>query len=119
VVDTAPPPAVSDLACKADSTSTGAVSCSWTAVSDGASGSGVDIYQVRYVVDGAITAANFDSFASIAVAPYPKASPAGSTQALQITGLSGGKSYAFAVKGVDHLANVAAISNLPAAVKLP
>jgi hypothetical protein len=117
LVDTTPPPAPTDLACTVTNHRAGEISCTWKSVSDGANGSGVEKYQVRYRTNSAISAANFDATDTTKPADQP-AVPAGSTQPWTLKGLKMPNTYAEAVKAVDYVGNVSALSNLPAGQKV-
>ncbi|MFZ5786912.1 MAG: hypothetical protein ACOY3Y_10765, partial [Acidobacteriota bacterium] len=117
LVDTTPPPAVTDLACTVTNHRAGEITCTWKSVDDGATGSGVEKYQVRYRTNSAVSAANFDATDTTKPADQP-AVPAGSTQTYKLTGLKMPNTYAEAVKAVDYLGNVSTVSNFPAGQKV-
>jgi len=122
-VDVTAPPAVpaksvavpGGLECWVSHNRKGEITCTFASVDDGANGSGVEKYLVRYRKNSLIDATNFDSADTLMVQPDPPAVPAGSVQTV-VSKLTMGDTFDFAVKGIDLLGNVSAISeDVPAA----
>jgi hypothetical protein len=117
VVDVTNPPAVTDLACSVTHNRKGEITCTWKSVDDGASGSGVEKYEIKYHKNAAISATTFGTATTATKSPVA-ANAAGVSQSLVEAGLTMPDSFAFAVKAYDVLGNVSTISNLPTAQKV-
>jgi len=124
-VDITPPPAVpaksstvpGGLECKVTHNRKGEVTCTFTTLSDGANGSGVEKYLVHYRKNSTIDAANFDDAETLAIQPDPLAVQTG-TQTVKVDKLTMGDTFDFAVKAVDRLGNVGAVSEDVPGVKV-
>ncbi|WP_135556907.1 alpha/beta fold hydrolase [Paenibacillus cymbidii] len=82
---------------------------SWTAPGDDGGSGTAAAYDVRFSTS-AITAANWDSAAEAFGEPAPLA--AGSGQTMTVGGLQPGTTYYFALKTIDEVGNVSALSNV-------
>ncbi|MDO8498665.1 MAG: fibronectin type III domain-containing protein [bacterium] len=107
VGDTTSPAAVTDLATAAGSDPRTMVSLSWSAPADNV---GVTSYDIRYNT-ATITEANWASATQANGEPTPSAP--GTLQSFTVTGLTSNKTYYFAIKSSDAVANISAISNVP------
>jgi outer membrane protein assembly factor BamB len=109
--DNIPPAAVSDLAA-VPGASPGSAYLTWTAPgNDGALGT-PSHYLIRY---STAPAQDWAAFASLAGGTRAVDGPAGITESEEVGGLLGGVTYYFAVKAVDPVGNVAALSNVASA----
>lgn len=81
----------------------------WTAPGDDGLAGTADHYEVR-VSTSPISSGNWDSAWLIGGAPAPL--PSGARQNLVVRGLSRGTTYYFAIKAVDDIGNVSALSNV-------
>lgn len=115
IVDTLPPPAISDLSYTVTQNRKGEITLVWKSVDDGANGSGVEKYLIHYRSDSIIDDVNFDANDTEVIEPDQTAVPAGQTQTYKTSGLTMPHTYSFAIKGVDYLGNVSEVSNVPAA----
>lgn len=106
--DTTAPGAVSDLALS--SSSSNAMTVSWTASGDDASTGTATSYDLRYSAS-AITSGNFSSATPVTGEPVP--SPAGSLESMSVGGLSPSTTYFFAIKVSDEVPNESGLSNVP------
>jgi len=109
--DATAPATVTDL--DAIQAGSGYVKISWTAPGDDGSGGGAArSYDIRYTT-GTLDGTTFCSATRWGSPPTP-ASP-GTVQNVTITGLTNGSWYNFAIKTIDDVGNVAAISNIACA----
>ncbi|PYI56184.1 fibronectin type III domain-containing protein [Paenibacillus flagellatus] len=104
--DTIPPARVTDLAVTGSTGSS--VALSWTAKKDGPGSGAAAFYDIRYSTSP-ITDGNWASATQAQGEPSP--GPAGTVQSYQVTGLSPGVLYYFALRSVDAGGNVSALSN--------
>lgn len=114
VADTTPPAAVSNLSGAVRTQTT--ITLSWTAPGDDASTGVATQYDIRYSL-APIDAGNF--LAAVALPGAPTPAVAGTTQTLQVTGLTAGTGYYFAIKTADEAGNWSAISNVLSRSTLP
>ncbi len=106
--DTTAPSTVSNLALGGATASS--LDLSWTAPGDdGASGTATS-YDVRYST-ALINDGNFSSATAATGEPTP--SVAGTSEAMTVSGLSPSTTYYFALKTLDEVPNVSALSNVP------
>lgn len=105
--DIVPPSAISDL--KSTNISTNSVALSWTAPADTGPSINVSSYQVRYSTSP-ITSANWGSALIVANPPVPLAP--GSSQTMNVGGLTANTTYYFGVKSTDSVGNVSNLSNV-------
>ena len=111
-IDAIAPAKITDLHAETGSSS-GAADLSWTAPGDdGLTGDPASAYVIKYN-KSAITSANWS--ASTTVVDIPAPSPAGSAASLTVYGLKPGDTYYFAIKTLDEIPNVSAVSNSPSA----
>lgn len=117
LVDTAPPSAVTDLACFVDLTVSnhrkGILSCDWTSASDGATGSGVASYDVNCDKNAVLTVSGFDAAPIKKTGLLPTPTP---TQTTEVNGLNIPNGYSCAVQAVDVLGNKSPVSNITSLV---
>ena len=111
-VDLQAPSAITNLFAHAASTS--GISLSWTAPGDDGARGRATRYDVRYDVSPIIES----SFAGATPVTAPTPQLSGSDEAMSITGLNSGLHYYFAVKSIDEVDNVSAISNSAEAATL-
>jgi hypothetical protein len=107
VVDSKAPEAVTTLICVVANNREGQVSCTWNSVADPPGGSGVEAYDVRYSVDTALGASNWDT--ATAAGPIT-AFPAPLPHTFQLKNLKLGRSYYFGLKGIDFVKNATAVA---------
>jgi phosphodiesterase/alkaline phosphatase D-like protein len=106
-LDNTPPATISNLS--SSNITSSSLTLSWTAPgNDGASGLAA-AYDIRYGTSP-ITSANFYSSASVINVPTP--STAGASESLNISNLSAGTTYYFAIKTSDAALNSSGISNV-------
>ena len=104
--DTTPPATISDLAAESGDSF---ITLSWSAVGDDGLDGLADHYQIRSS-NALITEANWETADLLPNLPAP--APSGSAETYQVTGLSMGMDYYFAIKAYDENNNAAAISNI-------
>ncbi|MBU0982865.1 MAG: fibronectin type III domain-containing protein, partial [candidate division Zixibacteria bacterium] len=104
------PSALADLS--VDSPTLNSLTLHFTAPGDDGSVGTASEYDIRYST-GIITAANFAGATQVTGEPSPQA--AGSSEAIEITGLTENTTYYFAVKTADEVPNWSAISNVVSA----
>jgi hypothetical protein len=109
-VDFTPPAQVSDLAAVA--TSAGSATLSFTASGDDGNTGTATAYDLRYST-APITNQNWKDAVPVSGLPAPL--PAGSTQAITVSGLSPGTMYYFALKAMDEAALFSPLSNVATA----
>ena len=106
--DSTPPAAITDLA--AVDTGTTWIDLSWTAPGDDGMSGQADVYEVRALLNSAISSeAHWD--AAIPGGGVPSPGPAGTSETYRFDGLSPGKTYGIAVRATDLAGNVAPLSN--------
>ncbi|UCH15681.1 MAG: S8 family serine peptidase, partial [Bacteroidales bacterium] len=105
--DSIPPYAITDLT--VDEIGMTTVKLKWTATGESADSGRANYYDIRYY-GLLIDSANFNS--ATRVFPSPAPSMAGTTDSVNITGLSVDNDYYFAVKAVDLSGNQSPISNV-------
>jgi len=109
--DTTPPEAVTDL--DVSDATFDSVLLAWTAVADsGSVGAPADFYDIRYSTEG-ITEANWDSASEAHGEPDPAAP--GSSESFRITGLIPSTTFYFAMKVIDSVGLLSALSNIGSA----
>ncbi len=106
--DTTAPSAVSDLVLSGPSNN--AMTVSWTSPGDDNSTGTATSYDLRYSTS-AITSGNFSSATAVTGEPTP--SVAGSSESMNVSGLSPSTTYFFAIKTSDEVPNTSSISNVP------
>lgn len=106
--DTVPPVTIADL----DITGTTETSAmlTWTAPTDVDKGKSLGEYDIRYATT-AITEGTWDAATQVADEPTP--GTPGSQETHTVTGLSAATIYHIAIKTVDNIGNVSALSNVP------
>jgi hypothetical protein len=111
--DTTAPGAIADLASTAQGSTT--IDISWTApFEDGASGGAATTYDVRISTTAITDDATFAA-ASVAAGSIPSPSTPGTTDTMQITGLTASTTYFIAIKSSDEVPNASALSNVVSA----
>ncbi|HEX7878514.1 MAG TPA: hypothetical protein VF720_03845, partial [Candidatus Eisenbacteria bacterium] len=105
--DVTPPGSIGNLA--AGSWTTNSLWLTWTSTGDDGSTGVASSYDIR-VSSTPITAANFDAATPIANEPAPASS--GTSQNVQISGLTPGTDYWFAMRVADEVPNWSSISNV-------
>lgn len=105
--DSIPPSAISNLS----SVSAGynSVTLGWTAKGDDGDIGKASAYDIRYSTTS-INDLNWDY--AIKAAGEPKPQAAGSSETFKVAGLAAGSAYYFAIKSIDNVANVSALSNI-------
>ena len=99
-------------------TQEGSVNLSWTAPGDNASLGTVAAYLIRYSTVAISNETAWTSATPVSSGiPVPQV--AGSTEAMTVTGLTGGTAYYFAVRARDEVPNLGSLSNSPSAVATP
>lgn len=88
------------------------ITLTWTAPGDDGNSGQAALYDIRYSTSN-ITSLNFSSAAQATDEPVPQA--AGSAEAFDITGLTPGTNYYFAIKAADENGNWSPISNVVSA----
>jgi hypothetical protein len=106
--DVVAPDAIGDLTATTGSSS-GAVELTWTSPGDDEDKGTADSYVIKYN-KSPITTANWSSSTTVVDIPVPN--PAGSPESLTVYGLKPGDTYYFAIKTLDEVPNVSAISNI-------
>ncbi|MBI3449432.1 MAG: choice-of-anchor D domain-containing protein [Acidobacteria bacterium] len=112
--DTTPPGAIADLA--ATGATSGSIFLSFTATGDDGSSGTAASYDVRFATSP-IDASSFDAATRATGAPRP--GPAGSPQAMEVTGLLAGTTYYLALEAIDEFGNRGPVSNAASATTLP
>ena len=107
-VDDTPPSVITDLEIITTSVTSGRIRISWTAPGDDAAQGTAASYDIRYS-QSPITDANWDSANQFSSPPAPAVN--GTTQTCDVTGLSNGTRYYFAIKAIDDSNNTGLISN--------
>ncbi|MBI5497002.1 MAG: lamin tail domain-containing protein [Deltaproteobacteria bacterium] len=109
-LDTVAPAAVTDLA--ASATGVTRVTLSWTAPGDNNTTGTAAAYDLRFLAGVAcpITDANFGSATAVTTAPAPAAP--GTTESVDVTGLTADTDYCFALTTSDEVPNTSALSNV-------
>jgi subtilisin family serine protease len=87
-----------------------AVQLSWTAPGDDGSTGTASAYDIRYSTSP-ITDGNFASAPIVPCPPTPLAS--GTPQTVRVCGLASSTTYHFAMKAIDNVGNLSALSNVP------
>ncbi len=105
--DVTPPSDIINLA--ASTTGLSSVTLTWTAPGDDEAVGKAAIYDLRYSTS-TITASNFSSATQVSGLLAPTTS--GSAETFEVTGLSTGVTYYFAMKAKDDLYNVSGLSNV-------
>lgn len=105
--DTTPPEDVTNLSVSDVSTTT--VTLNWTAPGDDGNTGTASQYDIR-MSTSLITDANWGS--AIPLVPAPSPNPAGSVEAVQVTQLTEGTTYYFALKTADEVPNPSGLSNI-------
>ena len=105
--DTTPPATVTNLTVSEVTGDT--VTLSWTAPGDDGDVGTASQYDIR-MSTSTITDANWDSATPLVPAPPPN--PAGSAEAVQVTQLTEGTTYYFALKTADEVPNWSGLSNI-------
>jgi parallel beta-helix repeat protein len=108
-VDTTPPAAIADL--KTEDPTLDTINLTWTAPGDDGFIGQATGYVVKYSTTWAITESNWPIATTFSQSWIPK-SP-GSAETYNITNLSAGTQYWFAIKTYDEISNYADISNSP------
>jgi subtilisin family serine protease/sugar lactone lactonase YvrE len=111
--DTTPPDAITDLA--AGGATSYSLTLTWTATGDDGNVGTASTYEVRYATSP-IDEAGFANAHPAPGAPEPHA--AGSPEQMEVTGLTFGTTYYFAVKARDEWENPSPISNVGAGTTL-
>jgi hypothetical protein len=111
--DTWPPVDITDLA--TGTVTSSSVLLTWTAPGDTAYNGTATTYDVRYSTS-TITAGNWGSATQATGEPAPAAS--GTSESFNVTGLSSGQTYYFAIKTSDEVPNESGLSNVPSAQTL-
>jgi Fibronectin type III domain len=106
--DDTPPDTIADLAVK--STTSAKVYIKWTAPTDDGPKGKAQCYDIRYSSTGDIDESSFASATQWTTPPTPSTYPA--KDSVQVTGLTNGVTYAFAVKSKDYAGNWSVISNV-------
>ncbi|HTD80915.1 MAG TPA: Ig-like domain-containing protein, partial [Thermoplasmata archaeon] len=106
--DTTPPARITDLGVTV--TGTQSVSLHWTAPGDDGTAGTATSYDARYSSSGPLTDANFASGTSIAT---PMPGLAGTSETVNLGGLTPSTRYWFAIRTRDEVPNWALISNVP------
>jgi len=110
-IDLTPPAAISDITVvDGQSLYNNRITINWTAPGDDGNTGTCAAYEIRYS-SSPISGANWNS-ANVFNSP-PDPDPAGSNESCQITGLSAGEVYYFAVRAIDEADNMGDISNSP------
>jgi hypothetical protein len=91
------------------------VKLSWTATGDDGNAGTATLYDIRYSTT-ALNASNFDLATQLTGEPAP--APANTPQEMNVTGLSFGIPYNFAMKVTDNASNVSGLSNV-ASINVP
>ncbi len=107
-VDTIPPSAVTGLYLESPTTS--AISLVWIAPGDDGTAGQATAYDIRYATS-VITELNWAAAIPVNNPPAPK--PAGQLETMVVPGLSSVTDYYFALKALDEVPNLSAISNCP------
>lgn len=84
----------------------------WTSPGDDGAVGTATSYDIRYSTS-AINEGNWASALQVTGEPAPQ--PAGTSQSMTVSGLSGGTTYHFAIKTSDEVPNISLISNVPSA----
>jgi len=105
--ETTPPANVADL--QVIGTSSTSLTLQWTAPGDDSTVGTASQYELRYAT-APITAANFSSASLVSGLPAPQ--PAGSIEAVEVTGLNSSTTYYFALITADEVPNWSGLSNV-------
>ncbi|MCD4672274.1 MAG: fibronectin type III domain-containing protein, partial [Anaerolineaceae bacterium] len=112
-----PPAAISDLSASSGA-ALGSIELSWTAPGDDDMTGTASSYIVRYASSAIDSQGAWDAAMDVSGEPVPVA--AGGAQIMNINGLVPGQTYYFAVRTLDDVPNMSALSNSPsAAAKSP
>ena len=114
VATTTTPAGISDLA--AGTPASGRVPLTWTAVTDGSTGT-ANSYDLRYSTSPITDDASFEAATQVAGVPAPK--PAGSAESFTVRNLQAETTYWFAIKPVDKMGNKLPLSNIISATTGP
>ncbi len=110
-IDETPPAAITNLDVNdGQSVYNNRITINWTAPGDDGNTGTCSAYEIRYR-SIPITAANWNTSTLFNSPPTP--APAGTNQTCQVTGLSAGQVYYFAVRALDEADNMGDISNSP------
>jgi len=107
-IDETPPNAVTNLSSTA--VSQHSVNLSWTAVGDDGATGTASQYDLRYSTDPIEN--NDDFSAATEVTGEPSPSPSGSQESFEVTGLTSGTTFYFALKVIDDGFNTSEMSNV-------
>lgn len=110
-VDNTAPSAVSDLAI--DFVHIESLNLSWTAPGDDAGIGTATTYDLRYSTSPIGNDTDFDNATPVTGEPVPSAS--GATETMEVMNLAENTTYYFALKTVDEIGNVSALSNVATA----
>ncbi len=113
--DLTAPAAVNDLS--AGDIGPTSLTLTWTATGDDGSTGIAAAYDIRYSEAAITDEATFAAATPVANVPVPLA--AGTTQSVDVTGLSPDTEYYFAVEVTDDAGNVSGLSNVPVVTTLP
>ena len=105
--DVTPPAQVTNLTATASKTA-GAIDLAWTAPGDDGMTGTATGYQLRYSTSP-IAESNWSAATPVSGVPAPK--PGGSAETFQVTGLTAGTRYYFALKTTDESSNVSLLSH--------
>ncbi len=105
--ESTPPGAVANLAAPTSGETT--VTLTWTAPGDDGTTGTATQYDIRYSTT-AITAANWGAATQVNAEPSPKV--AGSAETFTVTGLATSRTFYFAIKTADEVANWSNLSNV-------
>jgi len=109
--DTTPPAAITDLA--VSDVQTYDVTLTWTAVGDDGQSGTAASYHIRYSTSAITDDSDFQAATAAGSPPTPQ--PGGSAESFNLTGLSAGTTYWFAIKVSDEVPNTSGLSNIPSA----
>jgi len=112
--DTVPPGSIVDLAVVGSGSSS--VTLTWSAPGDDGAAGRARAYDVRYSI-APIDAGNIDNASQLSFPPRPF--DPGSQEVVEIIGLDGSTTYHFAVRAIDNVGNLGAISNATSSATAP